>query len=283
MSTELIGVLGILVLFILLAMRMYIGMAMMVVGFVGTGFIVGWQPSLDLLGLLPMDESASYNLSVIPLFILMGQFAFISGISTDIYKTVYNWMGHLRGGLAMATVLACAFFSAVSGSSLATGATMGMVAIPEMLKYKYDPRLATGCVAAGGTLGILIPPSIGFVIYGIQTEQSIGKLFMAGSAARHYAQWIVHSCDHHHLRLQAGNGASRPRRQAGRSEFKSLSGTWGMLLLFLIVIGGIYTGIFTPTEAAGMWVPSVRFADPGCQAKADLAQLSCNAWGKRER
>ena len=133
MSSELIGVVGILVLFVLLAMRLYIGMAMMVVGFVGTGLLIGWQPSLDLLGLLPMDESTSYNLSVIPLFILMGQFAFISGISTDIYNTAYKCIGHLRGGLAMATVVACAFFSAVSGSSRATGATMGMVAIPEML------------------------------------------------------------------------------------------------------------------------------------------------------
>ena len=180
MSSELIGVIGILCLFVLLAMRMYIGMAMMVVGLIGTAFITGWEPAVNLLGLLPMNESKSYNLSVIPLFILMGQFAFISDISSDIYKTVYSWMGHLRGGLAMATILACAFFAAVSGSSLATGATMGMVAIPEMLKYKYDPRLATGCVAAGGTLGILIPPSIGFVIYGILTEQSIGKLLMAG-------------------------------------------------------------------------------------------------------
>ncbi|MEJ2639824.1 MAG: TRAP transporter large permease subunit, partial [Desulfosarcinaceae bacterium] len=180
MSSEMIGLIGILALFGLLAMRMYIGIAMMVVGLIGSVWLIGWGPATDLLGLLPMNESKSYNLSVIPLFILMGQFAYISGISKEIYRTVYNWMGHLRGGLAMATVLACAFFAAVSGSSLATGATMGMVAIPEMLQYKYDPRLATGCVAAGGTLGILIPPSIGFVIYGILTEQSIGKLLMAG-------------------------------------------------------------------------------------------------------
>lgn len=251
MSSELIGVLGILALFILLALRMYIGMAMMVVGFVGTGFIIGWQPSLDLLGLLPMDKSLSYDLSVIPLFILMGQFAFISGISTDLYNTVYNWMGHLRGGLAMATVLACAFFAAVSGSSLATGATMGMVAIPEMLKYKYDPRLATGCVAAGGTLGILIPPSIGFVIYGIFTEQSIGKLLMAGllpgiMLSGLFVLVIILMCA---VKPEMGP----PGPAVGWSaRIKSLSGTWGMLLLFFVVIGGIYTGIFTPTEDAGV-------------------------------
>jgi TRAP-type C4-dicarboxylate transport system permease large subunit len=178
MSSELIGVIGIICLFILLAGRLYIGMAMMVVGLVSTGFIIGWDPAVNLLGLLPMNESKSYNLSVIPPSILMGQFAFVSGISTDIYRTVYYWIGHLRGGLAMATVLACAFFAAASGSSLATGATMGMVAIPEM-----------------GPPG----PS---------------------------ASWPV--------------------------KIRSLSGTWAMLTLFALVIGGIYTGIFTPTEAAGI-------------------------------
>jgi tripartite ATP-independent transporter DctM subunit len=251
MSSELIGIIGILALFVLLAGRMYIGMAMMVVGFVGTGFIIGWEPSANLLGLLPMNESKSYSLSVIPLFILMGQFAFISGISTDIYKTVYHWMGHLRGGLAMATVMACAFFAAVSGSSLATGATMGMVAIPEMLKYKYDPRLATGCVAAGGTLGILIPPSIGFVIYGILTEQSIGKLLMAGLLpgillSGLFILSIIGSC------LIKPEMGPRGPASSWPVKIRSLSGTWGMLLLFAVVIGGIYTGIFTPTEAAGI-------------------------------
>lgn len=251
MSSELIGLIGILSLFALLAMRMYIGMAMMVVGLIGTMFITGVEPAVDLLGLLPMNESKSYSLSVIPLFILMGQFAFVSGISTDIYKTVYHWMGHFRGGLSMATVLACAFFAAVSGSSLATGATMGMVAIPEMLKYKYDPRLATGCVAAGGTLGILIPPSIGFVIYGILTEQSIGKLLMAGLLpgvllSSLFILAILFLCF-----IKPDMGPHGPAA-SWSVKIRSLSGTWGMLLLFAIVIGGIYTGIFTPTEAAGI-------------------------------
>jgi C4-dicarboxylate transporter, DctM subunit len=251
MSSELIGLIGILALFVLLAMRMYIGMAMMVVGLIGTSFITGYGPAVDLLGLLPMNESKSYNLSVIPLFILMGQFAFISGISTDIYKTVYNWMGHLRGGLAMATVLACAFFAAVSGSSLATGATMGMVAIPEMLKYKYDPRLATGCVAAGGTLGILIPPSIGFVIYGILTEQSIGKLLMAGLLPGVLLSGLFILAIMILCIIKPAMGPRGPVT-SWSTRIKSLSGTWGMLLLFTVVIGGIYTGMFTPTEAAGI-------------------------------
>lgn len=251
MSSEMIGIVGIIALFILLAMRMYIGIAMMVVGFVGNIFIIGWEPTVNLLGLLPFDECKSYSMSVIPLFILMGQFAFISGISTDIYKTVYNWMGHLRGGLAMATVLACAFFAAVSGSSLATGATMGMVAIPEMLKHKYDPRLATGCVAAGGTLGILIPPSIGFVIYGLLTEESIGKLLMAGLLPGALLCFLFIIAVVILCAIRPEMGPHGP--VTGWSErIKSLSGTWGMLLLFLTVIGGIYSGIFTPTEAAGI-------------------------------
>lgn len=251
MSPELIGIVGIVALFCLLALRMYIGMAMLIVGFLGTCLLVGWDSATSLLAILPIDESKSYNLSVIPLFILMGQFAFVSGISTDIYRTVYKWMGHLRGGLAMATVMACAFFAAVSGSSLATGATMGMVTIPEMLKYKYDERLATGCVAAGGTLGILIPPSIGFVLYGILTEQSIGKLLMAGllpgiMLSGLFIIAIMLLCYFNPEMGPPGELASWPQR------FKSLSGTWGMLLLFTVVIGGIYTGVFTPTEAAGV-------------------------------
>ncbi len=251
MSSELIGIIGIAVLFILLALRLYIGMAMLIVGFLGIWVIVGFDGATNLLAILPLDESKSYNLSVIPLFILMGQFAFVSGISSDIYKTVYNWMGHLRGGLAMATILACAFFAAVSGSSLATGATMGMVTIPEMLKYNYDKRLATGCVAAGGTLGILIPPSIGFVLYGILTEQSIGKLLMAGllpgiMLAGLFILAILILC---HINPEMG---PRGAGTTWSEKVRSLSGTWGMLVLFTIVIGGIYTGIFTPTEAAGV-------------------------------
>ncbi len=251
MSPELIGIIGIAALFILLALRLYIGMAMLIVGFLGIAVLVGFDGATNLLAILPLDESKSYNLSVIPLFILMGQFAFVSGISSDIYKTVYNWMGHLRGGLAMATILACAFFAAVSGSSLATGATMGMVTIPEMLKYNYDKRLATGCVAAGGTLGILIPPSIGFVLYGILTEQSIGKLLMAGllpgiMLSGLFILAILILC---HFNPEMGPPGAATSWAA---KVRSLSGTWGMLVLFIIVIGGIYTGIFTPTEAAGV-------------------------------
>ena len=251
MSPELIGILGIVCMFILLALRMYIGMAMALVGFIGLSGLVGIDAGIHILGITPLAEGSSYTLSVIPLFVLMGQFAFISGISTDIYKTVYAWMGHLRGGLAMATVMACAGFAAVCGSSLATGATMGMVAIPEMDKYKYDPRLSTGCVAAGGTLGILIPPSIGFILYGILTEESIGKLFMAGFLPGILLATLFIATIYIQCRLKPEMGP-KGDRTSWKRRFRSLGGTWGMLLLFSLVMGGIYLGVFTPTEAAGV-------------------------------
>jgi C4-dicarboxylate transporter DctM subunit len=251
MNPELTGILGILLMFLLLALRMYIGMAMALVGFLGLWFLIGFDAGISILGITPLAEGSSYTLSVIPLFVLMGQFAFVSGISTDIYKTVYTWMGHLRGGLAMATILACAGFAAICGSSLATGATMGMVAIPEMKKYRYDNRLSTGSVAAGGTLGILIPPSIGFVIYGILTEVSIGKLFMAGFIpgillALLFTITVYIQCA---INPQMG---PKGQKASWQSKIRVLGGTWGMLLLFIIVIGGIYMGVFTPTEAAGI-------------------------------
>jgi tripartite ATP-independent transporter DctM subunit len=250
-NAELIGILGIVVLFMLLAFRMYIGMAMALLGFIGICFLSGLYPAASILGIVPHAEGSSYTLSVIPLFVLMGQFAFVSGISADIYKTVYAWMGRLRGGLSMATVLACAGFAAVCGSSLATGATMGTVAIPEMRKYKYDMRLATGCVAAGGTLGILIPPSIGFVIYGILIEESIGKLFMAGFLPGILLASLFILAIYIQCKLKPEIGPRGPAT-TWKVKVKSLGGTWGMLLLFFLVMGGIYLGVFTPTEAAGV-------------------------------
>jgi len=251
MSPEMIGILGIVVMFILLAMGMYIGMAMALVGFLGLCIIVGWDSGMSILGITPLAEGSSYTLSVIPLFVLMGQFAFISGISTDIYKTVYAWMGRFRGGLAMATVCACAGFAAVCGSSLATGATMGMVAIPEMDKYKYNHRLSTGCVAAGGTLGILIPPSIGFVIYGILTQESIGRLFMAGIVPGILLALLFILSIYVQCKLNPEMGP-RGESTTWKTKIRSLSGTWGILVLIFIVMGGLYLGIVTPTEAAGV-------------------------------
>jgi tripartite ATP-independent transporter DctM subunit len=251
MSPEMTGIIGILIMFLLLALRMYIGIAMSIVGFLGLWYLIGFDAAMGILGITPLTEGSSYTLSVIPLFVLMGQFAFVSGISTDIYKTVYTWMGHFKGGLAMATILACAGFAAICGSSLATGATMGMTAIPEMKKYQYDNRLSTGCVAAGGTLGILIPPSIGFIIYGLLTEVSIGKLFIAGIIPGILLSLLFIATV---FILCSINPEMGPRGQntSFGMKMKSLSGTWGMLLLFIIVMGGIYMGVFTPNEAAGV-------------------------------
>ncbi len=251
MSPEMTGVVGIICLFVFLAMRMHIGVALALIGFGGISYIIDLDVGLDLLGMVPWEEGSSYTLSVIPLFILMGQFAFSSGISQDIYKAVHNWMGHLRGGLAMATIVACSGFAAVCGSSLATGATMAKVAIPEMEKYGYNLSLSTGCVAAGGTLGILIPPSIGFIIYGILTEESIGKLFMAGIIpglllAFLFILAIYIQC---FFRPEIGPKAEPT---TWKVKFKSLYSTWTMLSLFVLVMGGIYFGVFTPTEAAGI-------------------------------
>jgi len=251
MSPEIAGVIGIILLFIFLAFRMHIGIAMALIGFVGISYIVDMDAGLNLLGMVPWEEGSSYTLSVIPLFILMGQFAFTSGISQDIYKAVHSWLGHLRGGLAMATIVACSGFAAVCGSSLATGATMAKVAIPEMEKYGYNLSLSTGCVAAGGTLGILIPPSIGFIIYGILTEESIGKLFMAGILpglllASLFILAIFLQC------LIQPEMGPKGEPTTWKVKFKSLYSTWTMLSLFVLVMGGIYFGVFTPTEAAGI-------------------------------
>lgn len=251
MSPLMVGVVGFIVLILLLLLRMPIAVAMGVLGVVGMGYIVGWDAGLNLLKTVPYASVAKYGFSVVPLFILMGTFCFHAGVSKDLYYTVYKWLGQLRGGLAMATVGACAGFAAVSGSSLATAATMGTVALPEMKKYKYDMTLATGAVAAGGTLGILIPPSVVLVIYGILTEQSIGKLFLAGFIpgileAVFYIVTIYILCKRNPLMGPAGE------RTGFKEKVVALKDTWVVLVLFVVVIGGIYVGIFSPTEAAAV-------------------------------
>ncbi|MCY4439946.1 MAG: TRAP transporter large permease subunit, partial [Deltaproteobacteria bacterium] len=180
MSPTAAGLLGLAVLFVLLALRMPVGIAMMLVGVLGFGTLNGWGPAMAVLGSEPFVIATNYELIVIPLFVLMGNFATVSGMSRDLFAAAYAWFGHWRGGLASATIAACAGFAALSGSSVAAAVTMGKVALPEMRTYRYDPRLSTGAIAAGGTLGILIPPSTGFVIYAILTEESIGRLFLAG-------------------------------------------------------------------------------------------------------
>lgn len=246
-----VGYIGIIILVIFLFSGMPIGFVMLLVGAVGTFYLVGWESGLGMLRAVPYRNIASYSLSVVPLFVLMGTLCFHAGISKDLYYTVYRWLGHRPGGLAMASVGACAGFAAVSGSSVATAATMGMVSLPEMRRYNYDDSLATGAIAAGGTIGSLIPPSVALIIYGIIAQQSIGKLFMAGFIpglleALFYMVTIYLLCQR--------NPSLGPRapKTSFAEKLVSLKDTWIVVILFLIVLGGIYFGIFTPTEAAGV-------------------------------
>lgn len=251
LSRPVVGTFGIVLMLMLLFSRMPIGPVMAMVGFLGFAFLVDWDPSLAILGKSPFRTAANQSLSTIPLFILMGLFCFHSELSTDIYNTVRAWMGRLRGGLAMSTVGACAGFAAVSGSSMATAVTMGTIALPEMKKYGYDDRLATGSVASGGSIGILIPPSVPFIIYASLSEESIGRLFMAGVFPGILEAFLYIITIYIMCRLNPKLGPKGPSSTL-REKIVSLKGTWGIIVLFLLVIGGIYLGIFTPAEAAGI-------------------------------
>ena len=251
MSPTTAGVVGMAALLVLLFLRMPIGIAMALVGAIGIAFLNSPDAALHILGSYPYSHGAVQALSVIPLFVLMGNFAVVSGMSGDLFAAAYAWMGHRRGGLASATVLACAGFAALSGSSVASAITMGRVTLPEMRKYSYDPRLATGVVAAGGTLGILIPPSTVLVIYGILTEQSIGKLFMAGFLpglllTALFMITVVIVCA-----VRPDFGPPGPRA-AVRERWAALRRAGAFFLVLVATIGGMYAGVFTVTEASGV-------------------------------
>lgn len=250
MNSIIIGVLGIGVLFVLLALRMQIGFAMAAVGFGGFLILGNFESALGILGLEPFQTTAHYTLSVIPLFMLMGQFANHSNLGSEIYDTAYKWIGHLPGGLAMATIGACAMFAAISGSSLATAAMFGVIALPEMKKLDYSDKLATGCIAAGGTLGILIPPSSVLILYGILTEQSVARLFIAGFAPGILLSLMFLATIYVITKVKPDMGKPGPRFTM-KEKMASLKNTWAIILLFFLVMGGLYTGWFAPTEAAG--------------------------------
>ena len=251
MSPVTLGVIGIAAVLLLMALRMQIGFAMAVIGFLGFAVLNSFPSAFSVLGHEPFKTAGSYGLSVIPLFMLMGQFAFISRMGAEAYKTLYYWIGFLPGGLAMATIGACSFFAAISGSSLATAATMGMVALPEMRKFKYSDELATGCLAAGGTLGILIPPSTVLMIYGILTQQSIAELFIAGFIPGIILSLLFILTIYITARVWPEQGPPGPRFTFPE-RVRSLKEPWGIFALFLLVIGGLYAGWFTPTEAAAV-------------------------------
>jgi tripartite ATP-independent transporter DctM subunit len=250
-SPAAIGVIGIGVMILLLFLEVHIGVAMGLVGLAGFAYLSDIQQGLSLLGMLTYSNIASYDFIVLPLFVAMGTFASVSGMARELYDAAYKWMGAFRGGLAIATVAACAGFSAVSGTSVGTAATVGAIALPEMKKHKYNDSLATGVVAAGGTLGILIPPSTIFVFYGILTETSVGKLLIAGIfpgilLASLFILAII-------LQTRRNPDLAPPSQGATLKEkLKAAKNVWATLLLFLVVIGGLWVGIFTPTEAGGI-------------------------------
>ena len=251
MSESAIGFVGLFALFALLFLRVPVAMAMLVVGFIGTVVMNGYSAALSALGTEAFEISVTLPLTVIPLFVLMGNLAGVSGMSRDLFNAAYRWVGHWRGGLASATIVGCAGFAALSGSSIASAVTMGRVALPEMKRFKYGDSLATGAVAAGGTLGILIPPSTGLIIYAILTEESIGRLFMAG-----VIPGILLTC----LFLIAIAIVTRLKPELGpvgpistmKEKWESLRRSITIVGIVIATIGGIYLGIFTPVEAAGV-------------------------------
>ncbi|MCB1395171.1 MAG: TRAP transporter large permease [Rhodobacter sp.] len=251
MSTELISALVMVLLFAMIFLGTHVGLAMALAGLIGTMAIIPVGPTFRLFGQTVMETSLSFELSVIPLFVLMGAFTSSSGLSRDLYEAFNAWLGARRGGLAMATIAACGAFGAISGSSVATAATMSEVAMPEMRRYGYANSLAAGAIAAGGTIGILIPPSVIMVLYGIMTQTSIVDLFIAGIVPGILLVVLFLLTVAIIARLNpASCPAGTPVPMADR--LRALRKVGGVLALFLIVLGGLYGGVFTPTEGAGI-------------------------------
>ncbi len=251
MSPDAVALLGFVVLFILMLLRVPVGMAMGFVGVAGYSFIVGVGPAMKLIGQTSMRTVTDYTFGVIPMFMLMGAFVTISGVSNELFRAANSFVGHLRGGLGVATVVACGGFAAICGSSVATAATFAGVAYPEMRRYGYPQSFSTGVIAAGGTLGAMLPPSTVLAVYAIITQQDIGKLFMAGIlpgllAITMYVITIILIVKIKPDLLPAGE--FKPWKE----RLKGLKDVWAPLVLFTFVIGGLYGGLFTPTEAGGM-------------------------------
>ncbi|MDI6448529.1 TRAP transporter large permease [Anaerobaca lacustris] len=246
-----IGILGCLCLLVLLAASLPVAFAMAVVGFVGFAVVRTPQAAMSMITMDLYDTFSSYGLTVIPLFVLMGQVAFHAGISRRLFNAAYHWLGTLPGGLAMATVGACTAFGAICGSGPATAATMASVALPEMKRYKYSMELGCGAVAAGGSLGMLIPPSVVFIVYGIMTEQSVGKLFIAGIVPGLLIALLFCLAIYVNCKRRPHLGPPAPAT-GWATKFASLTGVIETLVLFVVVMGGMFGGFFTPTEAAAI-------------------------------
>ncbi|NLZ28167.1 MAG: TRAP transporter large permease [Firmicutes bacterium] len=257
MSPLLIGVGGIIIFFVLIFLDMPIAFAMAIVGLIGFALLTGPSAALAMLSADLFSTLSSYTLSVIPMFVLMGFFAFYSGIGSRLYNFAYRAVGHLPGGLAIATQATCALFGAVCGSNTATAATIGAIALPEMRKYNYAPTLSTASVAAGGALGVLIPPSVIFIVYGIATEQPVGSLFLAGIAPGILLMLLYMVTIYIIASRKQELGPPGPRF-SNRERFQSLrGGLWEVLVVFAISLGGLFAGWFTPTEAGAVGVIGV--------------------------
>lgn len=251
MSGDVVAVIGFVVLFALMLLRVPIGMAMGLVGVCGFAYLSGSGPALKIVGHTSMRTVTDFNFAVVPLFLLMGAFATTSGMSRELFRAGNAFLGHLRGGLGVATIAACGGFAAICGSSVATAATFSQVAYPEMRSYGYPESFSTGVIAAGGTLGIMIPPSTVFAIYGLITEQDIGKLFIAGVIPGILAM-LMYMLAITLIGRFRPNYLPQGKRASWADRIVSIREIWSTLLLFAFVIGGIYSGAFTATEAAGM-------------------------------
>jgi C4-dicarboxylate transporter DctM subunit len=251
MNGDIVALVGFIALFALMLLRVPVGMAMGLVGVAGFGYLSGSGPALKIVGHTSMRTVTDWNFAVVPLFLLMGSFATTSGMSRELFRAANAFLGHLRGGLGIATIAACGGFAAICGSSVATAATFSRVAYPEMRRFGYPQSFATGVIAAGGTLGIMIPPSTVLAVYGLITEQDIGKLFVAGIVPGLLAVLM-------YMATITIIGRVRPeflpagKRAPWRERWRAMREVWATLGLFLFVIGGIYGGLFTATEAAGM-------------------------------
>lgn len=249
MSLAVIGIAGIIILLLaLFFLGIPVGFAMGMVGFVGFSYVVSFNAGLNMVSSVLWETFSKYGLTVIPLFIFMGQVAFYSGVNEKLYNAAYKWVGHIRGGIAMATIMACSAFAAICGSNAATAATMTTVALPQMNKFKYNPKLSTGAIACGSTLGVVIPPSVVLIIIGLSTEQSIARLFYGGIGAGILLALLLVLTTLVVCYLHPDWGPVGPKTGVVE-KIKAVSGAVEMIVLFLLVMLGLYFGFFTPTEA----------------------------------
>jgi tripartite ATP-independent transporter DctM subunit len=252
MSPEMIGLIGIIAFVALVLLRVQVGIALLTVGLIGYAYLVNPQVALSQLGMSSFGTAAKYSLSVMPMFILMGMFLSGSGLAKDLFKAVDYWVGQIRGGLAMATLGASAIFASISGSNNATTATISKVALPEMKKYNYDMGLSAASVAAGGTLGVLIPPSVILILYGVLTMEPIGKLLIGGFVPGVLMCLVFMLTVYIQVRRNPELAPVRKESVSFSQKMQSLAPIWPFFLIFMISIGGIYFGMFTPTEAGAV-------------------------------